>query len=217
MALTTVSDVRLISNITSSEVSDSNITSLISQATKEIMSKINIKVIRERIEYIDNTRENKIDGSNKTYYVKNWKGKYIGDLNLDGTIDTDDVIVYAVDSDGTETKATVSSVTFDEGKFVLSSAYNSSYELYVTYAYTFIDPSTPDPLLGLATAYLVSAYAYLKRDSGIDGSVKFGNVTISQKLSASYGEYYKKYEEIMRKLLSYSELKENWREAYVQI
>jgi len=217
MALTTVSEVRRISNVTSSEVSDSIISNLILEATKELMRKINTKVTRERILYIDNTRENKIDGDNTTYYIKKWYGNYLGDTNLDGTVDTDDITVYAVHDDGTETTATVSSVTYNEGKFVLSSAYSSSYKLFVSYTYTPIDPMTPDALLGLAASYLTSAYAYLKRDAGIDGSVKFGNVTISQKLSAGYGEYMKKYKDIMKEVLGYSTLKSNWREANVQI
>lgn len=203
-ALTSLAKIRLISNISSSEVSDANINSLITEATKEIMSQINVKVIREKVKYIDNTRENKVNGSNTVYYIQNWKGKYLGDYDLSATIDTDDVTVYLVASDGTETTATVSSIDIDDCKITLSSAPASSYKIYITYAYTILDPDTPDPLLGLAATYLTCAYAYLKRDVGVEGMVKFGNVTINQKLSASYGEFYKRYLETIKQINSYA-------------
>ena len=217
MALTTIEQVRLLTNISVDEISDEDLNSLINQATKEIMSKINVNVNREHIQYIDNTRENKIDGSNTTYYVKNWENKYISDRNADGLVDTNDIIVYAVASDGTETKATISSVDYDDGSFTLDSPYDSSYNLYVTYAYSHFDPVTPDPLLELAATYLVASYAYLKRDVGLDGSVKFGNVSINEKLSASYGEFYKRYLEILKQLNKKSALSSNWVESKVKI
>lgn len=217
MALTTVSNIRLLTNITTSQVSDDDLESLISQATKEIMSKINVSITREKIEYIDETRQNDIDGSNKTYYVKNWKGKYIGDKNLDGEVDSDDVTVYVIASDGTETEATVDSVDSSNSYFVLDSAYDGSYELYVDYAYTSFDPVTPDPLLGLAATYLVASYAYLKKDVGKSGKYKFGNVSINEKLSSSYGEYYRRYLDILKKLNNKGSLGSNWRESNVKI
>ena len=193
MALTTTNKVRLMTNLSTTDISDGTLDNLICEATKEIMYSINIKVIREKIKYIDETRENDIDGSNTTYYIKNWKGTFIGDNNLDGDIDTDDIVVHAVDSNGTETTATVSSIDYDDGKFVLSTAYDSSYDLYVSYSYCYYNPYTPDPLLSLAATYLTASYAYLKRDVGMSGSQKFGNVTINSKLSDSYGQYYQRY------------------------
>jgi hypothetical protein len=217
MALTTTAKIRLLTNISTSEVSDADLSSLITEATREIMSSINIKVIREEVDYIDATRENDIDGVNKTYYVRNWKGKFIGDRNFDGTVDTTDITVYAVDSDDKETVATVSTIDYDDGKFTLDTAYDSSYKLYVSYVYTYFDPITPDPLLGLAATYLVSSYAYLKRDVGMSGSQKFGNVTINTKLSDSYGQFYKRYEDIIKKLNSYGNLDSCWIESKVKI
>ncbi len=217
MALTDVNKVRLLTNISTTDVSNEDMCSIIDEATKEIMSQVNVRVVRERIEYIDGTRENDIDGTNTTYYVKNWKGKYISDADFNGYVDDDDITVYAVASDDTETEAAVSSVTSSEGKFVLSTAYNSSYDLYVSYSYTYFDPVTPDPLLGLAATYLAASYAYLKRDAGITGYQRFGNVTINTSLSATYGEYYKKYLDLMKKINSYGGLSSNWKESKVRI
>lgn len=211
-----IDDVRLISKLTTSDISDEDLTDLIAISTKEINKKINIEVIREPVNYIDITRQNKIDGSNTTYYLRNWKGKYLADRNYDGIIDTSDIIVYAVDSNGNEEVATISSVTFDECKFVLSSSYNSTYLLYVTYCWSHWDENTPHQLLSLAAAYLTAANAFLKKDTGVQ-SVRFGNVSIYKKLSGSYSSFYNKYEAILRDLLSFSNLKDSWIEAKVRI
>jgi hypothetical protein len=220
MALTTISDVRLLTNLTTSDISDANVTSLIGLATAEIFTKINIKVVREKIAYIDATRKNDIDGVNKTYYVRNWKGAYLSDSNFDGNVTILDVKVHTVDSNNTETEATISSITYNQGKFVLSNAYDSSYDLYVTYSYCYYDPVTPDPLLKLATTYLVASYSYLKTDAGVS-DIKFGNVRINKQLSSSYGMYYDRYLDIMSKLNSYGSvggnLDSNWIESNVKI
>lgn len=212
-----ISDIRALTNISSTSVSDADLAQMISRSIAEINSELTVKVIRERVEYIDETRENDVDGSNTTYYVKNWKGKYLADFDGDGAVETDDITVYAVASDGTETEATVSSVTANQGKFVLSTAYASSYDLYVTYAYSHVDMDTPDPLVRLAAIYLVSAYAFLNRDAGIGGTIRFGNVDISTKLSDSYGVYYQRYKDTMKRLKAYSNLKDSWRESNVKI
>lgn len=211
-----VDDVRLISKLTTSDISDADLEDIIAGVTKEINKKINIEVIREKIEYIDNTRENDINGVNTTYYVKNWKGKYLADRNYDGEVNTSDVIVYAVNTNGTETEATVSSITTDEGKIVLSTAYNSTYTLYITYCWSHWDEYTPHQFVTLAAMYLSAANAFLKKDTGVQ-SVRFGNVSIYKKLSGSYASFYNKYEAILRDLLSFSTLKDNWEESKVKI
>lgn len=216
MALTTLSDVRLLSNITAAEVSDADMTNIIAEATVELTSKLNVNVIRERIARVDSTRPNDIDGSNTTYYTTNWKGKFLSDRDLDGDIDVSDVIVYVVDSDDDETTATVSSIDFDDSKFVLDTAYDSTNTLYVTYAWSYYDLSTPDPLVNLAATYLAAAYAYLKRDAGVDGIVRFGNVTINQSLSSSYGEYYRKYQQLCSELTKGSVLGKEGEGSWIQ-
>lgn len=217
-ALTTLAKVRLLTNINSNEVSDADITSLITEATKEIFSNINVRVVRERVEYIDNTRENKIDNSNTSFYIQNWRGNYLGDFNLDGAINTSDVKVYLVNSNGIETQATVSSIDIDDCKITLSAAPGTDKTIFITYAYTILDPDTPDQLLNLAATYLSAAYAYLKRDAGLDGTQKVGNVSFTAKLSASYGEFYKRYQDVMKKIRGLSiTTQPAWKESNVKI
>ncbi len=126
MAFTTTAKVRLISNIVIADVSDADVASLITEATALLNGDLNTRIVRERIDFLDNTRENEINGTNTTYYVKNWRDKFIGDSDDDGDVDTSDITVYQVTSAGTETTLTVSSITPNDGKFVLDSAPASS-------------------------------------------------------------------------------------------
>jgi hypothetical protein len=199
MAYTTIAQIRRITNITTADISDTDLTNLITDATAQLNSDINARVIRERVSSIDSTRENKIDGSNTTYYVQNWKGKYVGDMLDAGTVNASSIKVYLVASDGTETEATVSSVTSATGKFVLSSAPSASYTMYVTYEWCYDDPYTPSKRIALACAFLTAAYAYEKLNRGMSPQQVYGNVRFMRDMRAG-NEYYQKYEAIVSKI-----------------
>lgn len=183
-------DLNLATNIGSSDISDADVTLIIAEATIELNRLINVKVDRERVSYLDTTRKNLLDGSNTTFYVRNWKGKYLADMDNDGTVDEDDLIVKQVDSNGTETTLTVSSITHDEGKFVLSSAPSSDVRLYVTYEWCFKDVSTPDNLVKSACVFLTASYCYGKLNIGRAPTLKFGSKTITRDMNSP--EYYHK-------------------------
>lgn len=212
MTYCTYSDVNLLTNLTSSDISNANVTSLIAEATKELNSLINVLVVREEIDYIDSTRENDIDGSNTTYYIKNWKDKFIADMDDDGDVDTSDITVYAVASDDIETTATVSSIDVSNGKFVLSTAYSSDYDLYVTYEWCYRNPYTPDPLIKLACILLTSAYCYAKVNIGRAPQVAFGNTRIYRHID-SFDIYYKRFlnivNQINNQMVDFKESEEN--------
>ena len=99
-----MADFRAITNLTTSCISDADAYDLITMAAYQINGDLNTKVIRERVGYIDITRQNERDGSNTEYYVKKWEGKYLADFNNDSQVTTSDIIVYAVDGDGNETE-----------------------------------------------------------------------------------------------------------------
>lgn len=184
MAYAVFGDLNLLTNITSSDCSDANITSLIAEATAELNRLINVREVREPIDYIDYTRKNSIDSSNTTFYVKNWKGKYLADMDNDGDVDTSDIIVYQVDSNGTETTLTVSSVDHDDGKFVLSSAPTTGVRLYVTYEWCQKDVSTPDRLVKMACIFLTASYIYGKLNIGRSPDQSWGNKSIKRDMNS---------------------------------
>jgi len=199
MVYCTQTEVRLITNLSTSDISDADLTSLITEATKHLNSLINVPVIREEILYLDETRENKIDGSNTTYYIRNWQDKFIGDSDFDGDVDISDITVYAVNSDGTETTPEISSINTTNKSFTLSTALNSNYRLYVSYEWCYRNPSTPDALISLACKFLTASLAYAKINIGRSPSLSFGNQRILRHMD-SFKIYYDKAMEIISEI-----------------
>lgn len=198
-AYCSVNDIRNITNITSSDLTDAQLYDIIKLAMAQLNADINVRVVREWIEFIDNTRKNKVDGINTTYYVKNWKERFIADSDDDGDVGVDDITVYAVYSDGTETEATVSTITPNEGKFILSRAYGSGYKLYVTYKWAYVSESDPHRLVRLACTYLASAYGYSKLNIGKTPQLKYGNVQFYRDME-SFKRLEEKYVSIVNQI-----------------
>lgn len=211
MAFCTATQIRQLTNLSTADISDADLTSIISYATYQINHDISTEVVRERIDYLDDTRQNKRDGSNTTYYVKNWKGKYIADRDDDGDVDTADISVVVVDtstSPSTETTATVSSIDPELGRFVLSTAPDNADQVYVTYKWSYADTETPAPLVKMACILLSAAYAHGKINWGTAPSVQFGNTKIMRHMEA-FDKFYKQYQRIVtqinNKMLSVSD------------
>lgn len=201
MVWASTNDVRLLTGLTESDIDTDDLNSLIDIAQKEVLLQINNKVVRESIQYIDETRQNEIDGINKTYYIKNWKGNFISDYNYDFSVNASDVTMYAVDGNGVESEVSIDTVTYDEGKIVVITAQNNM-DLYITYVYTYFDPVNPDPSIKLATEYLAGAYTYMRINSSQKKQVKFGNVTITNGIGkeSAYNFLFDKYMDIIRQL-----------------
>jgi len=210
MAYTDITAVRLLTNLTTNDISDANVTSIISYATTTLNAEINTDVIRERVLWLDNTRKNEINGVNTVYYTRNWYGKFLGDSDNDGDVDTSDVIVYQVASDGTETTLTVSAVDVDDNKITLSSAPNGV-KLYVTYNWCYKNPST-DNNIKLATTYLTASLIYEKLNRGLSPEQVYGNVRFKRDMMAG-NEYYKKYNQVISRINS--KAAGEWAEAEV--
>jgi hypothetical protein len=201
MEWASTNDVKLLTGLTDNDIDIDDLKSLIGIAQKEVLMQINNKVIRELVQYIDETRQNEIDGTNKTYYIKNWKGNFISDFNYDFSVNASDVTMYSVDGNGNELEVSIDSVTYDEGKIVVTTEQNNV-DLYITYVYTYFDPVNPDPLLKLATEYLAGAYTYMRINSSQKKQVKFGNVTITNGIGkeSAYNFLFDKYMDIIRQL-----------------
>jgi len=189
------SDVRTMTNLITTDISDGHLASLIEYATAQLNHAINSRIIEEVVSSIDATRENKIDGANTTFYVQNSFKWFIGDLNDDGTVDANDLEVYKYASDGTKTTSTVSSVTPSDGKFVLSVAPEPGAKVTVTYSYAPLDEATPHPLIKQACIMLASSLAYTKIDAGKLKHFKIGKLTVARQPEAfqTYFGMYQRY------------------------
>jgi len=193
LAYCTANDVRLIADLTTADIDDTTLTNLIAVATQKLNADVVALVKDERVEYIDEVKTNEIDGSNKTFYTK---FLYLGDRNDDGTVDVNDVEVYQVDSDGTKTTLTVTSVDAKEGKFVLDTA-PSNVKLYVSYG---VCPVPPDSnLLKQACAELTAAYAFGKIDP--QNVMKIGRLTLK---GSSYQFWMSRYYDTLRRIMASS-------------
>ena len=199
MAYVTYTNVRTLTNLSVSDISDNDLTNIIAYATVQLNHDVTTEVIRERIDYIDSTRENKIDGLNTTYYVKNWEGKYISDRDDDGDVDTSDITVVKVASDGTESSVAVATITPNSGKFTVSSAVSSDYTMYVSYKWSYADTSTPGSLVEMACILLSAAYAHSKLNWGSSPSVSFGNTRILRHMDA-FDKFYRQYLKIVNQI-----------------
>jgi len=201
MAYCTYTNVRSITNLDTNDISDEDMTTVIGLATYQLNADINARIVRERIDYIDNTRKNQRNGSNKKYYIQKWKDRYIGDGNGDGTIDVTDITVYQVASDGTETELTVSSIDPDNCNFTLETAPSSEVRIYVTYEWAYISENTPAPLVKLACMYLSAAMAFARINIGKATSVSLGDTSFLRHMD-SYKEFYNKYTEVISQINS---------------
>ena len=207
MAYCVYQDINLMTNIVVADIANADITSLITEATRQVNDALNILVVREPIDFIDNTRSNDIDGTNKTFYVKNWYGKFLADMNNDGEITKDDVIVYQVASDGTETTPTITSVDDDACSVTLETAPTANNNYYITYSYSPVRQITSyvDPRLKLATVFLTAAFCYAKLNIGCSPSVTFGSTRITKDMD-SFSHYYQRYLDIISQINSVEEI-----------
>jgi len=202
MAYCTASDVRAIANLTTSDITDGDLETLISYATTELNSQVNGKVIEEIISYIDNVRQNKINGSNTTFYVSKSYLWYFGDYNNDGTVDENDVIVYEYKNDNTKTQLTVSSI--DEiGELVVATPPASTSYITVTYAYCPISEQQPHTLIKKACMELAAAMAFTKIQARDWDRLSIGKLTISRgRFDRAFDIYYKRYKTTLDEIRS---------------
>jgi hypothetical protein len=197
-----VADMRILAGITLTDYSDAELQDFLKNAQKEVNSKLISKIVREPVYFLDEYRSNKIDGTNKLFFLKHWRGNlgtnYIGDYNYDNKIDTTDLRVTQYDPNTQlESDVTITSIDITNCSFTLTIA-PSNVQLYVSYAYIPLDPVVPTGILKQCVSYLASSYTFI----GTDGFImQFGNVKIQPGQSGGKGkQLYEKYEELFRLL-----------------
>ena len=195
MVFATTEQVRLLTGLSTNAISDSDLEKLISFATSQVNKDISIHKNREYVDYIDNEKDNTVNGSNKTFYVRE---PYIGDMDNDGDVDGSDLYVYTIDSDGVRTEYTVDSVDIKLGKFVLTSAPNET-DMYVEYYSVPVNLNTPDPLVTLATSQLTASFAYLNVNTGSVKSWHVGKISVVK--DSGFETWYLKYKNTVNKIL----------------
>ena len=173
-------DVRTISNLSTSDISDANLNSLITYAAYEINSDIGVTLYTKLGD--SNYFIGDYDGSNKTFALKK---SPLGDLNNDGTVDTSDIEVwYKANTADTYTKmtsgtATIASIDDHEmGKFTFTTSPSLSNDYIVKYMW-FPIPFN-HPLLKRATAELTAYLAFMKSNLKDVTSYRLGKMQVSK-------------------------------------
>lgn len=192
-AYCTADDIRLITNLSSSEISDANITSLISHATLQLNADIQIKWENERALYLNSEKQNTIDGSNRMFYLQHYP---LGDRDDNGTINGNDIFCYALNtSTGVRRQIVVSGIIVDGivkasvlgGPLWLSgasSAPETTESMYFTYFSSPVDMETPHPLVKLACMQLTAALCFTRIDAKKVQSFRVGKIAVMRQSDA---------------------------------
>ncbi len=192
----TVNEVRQLTNLKPSQITDTELSNIIIYAGTQLNADMNIEHEEEEVKYIDYTKENDIDGTNKTFYTRHYP---IGDRNNDFEVTPSDIKVETVDSDGNKQEVSVASLNPKTGEFVLDAAPSSDLKLLVTYCNTNRDVSGPHTLVKLASILLTAAWSHSKLNVGKANRFSMGGLTVTRDNEA-HKEYFKQYTEIITKV-----------------
>jgi hypothetical protein len=189
----TVDEIRQVTNLKTSDVTDTHLATMIEFAGTQVNNDMNIKHIEEPVTYIDEVKQNKTDGVNSTYYTRLFP---IADANNDFRVTVADMEVYQVDGENNKTQLSVTQVNTETGEFKISTAPDTSKKLFVTYSHCqrVIDPV--DTLVKMATIFLTASYAYGKVNIGKAKRFRMGNLTVFRDMD-SWKTYFNHYRTIM--------------------
>lgn len=218
MTYCSVNKVRLVSGLESSDVTDEDIRDLRDEvATSELNEDINQTVRNERVDrQISGAKENSIDGSNTTFYLKKPHQTVLklGDKNDDGVVNGEDLDVYYIDDDDnrvTDVQITVEDV--DEGRFEMVDSDGTALEedvvgkIFADYEAAPVDEDGygndfssegPDMNVETACAQLTAAYCFTNVEATKLKDFSIGDVSINtqsegaQVMRSSYMETIKR-------------------------
>lgn len=194
----TVDDVRTMTNIKSSQVTDTELACMIEYAAANLNTDISIRYNDEKVEYIQSDKSNSIDGTNLSFWVKNFP---FGDRNNDFQLTSSDIEVYSINADGLKTTLTVTQVVGSTGNFRLQSA-PENVDLYVSYVGLTNKNLSIDPahsLVKQACIWLTAAYAYSKLNVGKAPRFRQGPLTVFRDTTA-HKEYMQRYYDTLTKI-----------------
>lgn len=207
MSYCDVNRVRLVSGIDSDDINDADLRKLRDDvATPELNSDVQQVVKNERVRHISGVKENQINGSNKTFYLRELDDSFVqlGDLNDDGVVDTSDVNFVLVDEDNdTRTDLTVVSIDdYDEGEFTVEKSNGDAVKgedgyIEVSYAFSPVSMNDPDARVETACAQLTAAYAFTNIEASKLKNYSIGDVSINRQ-SEGYSIMRARYMETMR-------------------
>lgn len=204
MAIITLAELQTYLGSKASEFTDAELEAIIEEVNSEVQQELNVDIFRECIRYISLTRQNEVDGTNTTFYIRNYIDKWFADKSGDGSVTISDVKIYAIDGEGTETNPTVSSIDNDDRSLTLETA-PEDVTLWIDYSYSFYDMFTPDNRIKILAKYLALSYSYFELELDLIGtSIKMGNQSMSGiNTNSKTAKYRNKYNKLLSELKAY--------------
>ena len=185
-----------VTDICNTQRTTAEITALIGVASARVNRDIQRFVYKEYVTFINDVKWNTNDGSNVTFYTRNWP---LGDYDNDFTVGTTDVHMYSWENN-VETELTVSSITAADGKVVLSSAPSSGAQLYLTYCYIpkhlSVVSGSVSPIIRDATAYLTAWLCQTKIPAELTKSYTLDRLSVV-KTAEDVHRYFLMYQELI--------------------
>ncbi len=197
----TIYDIRnFSSSLPTNKVSDTILYEFIKFANAQINQDIMVEHVDERVMYISKDKKNKVDGVNRTFYVKN---SYLGDYNDDGVIDENDIYIYSINNQGIRTELGVERIDdVRHGQFTLIYAPLRGEKLFVTYRScpVLLYPNVNYMVRNAAVNYVLGL-AYSRTDPGQVKSFRVNKVSVTGESSPSK-KYMTEYRNLVSKIVS---------------
>lgn len=171
--------VRNLTGLTSGEIRDKRIRELRDQiAIPQVNSDLFVTVEKEAVKMYEDSLSNDLSDYDRLYRLQNIfkRDRKLGDLNNDGEISTDDVIVW-YESDGNNSFVDVVEIDSDTGEFAVSED-TPVMDLYANYKHSPVSIDDPEPLLQVACAQLTGAYCFSNIETKKLKNYSIGDVTI---------------------------------------
>lgn len=201
MSYVTIPEIRLLTGLTTTDISNDDLSQLLELAVEFIIKDLTIGVR-------DEEPTGTIDGSNNTFEVANYP---IADVDGDKVAGSLDVTVYqwTIDDDpSTKSSIAVSTVYPRDGKIVVTTAPTTSVKkLSIDYSYTLEKDINWD-LVKMAVSYLTGYIFAIKKFTVIPSSLSRGPVRFRY-FTKPYDEYLNKYLEVMNQIKAKRHIKKN--------
>lgn len=196
--------VRTISGLDNTEIRDAKIQDLRDQvAISRLNDDVQTRVDAEKITSLSSSRQNERDGENKDFFLKEMHNNYrsLGDLNDDGEIDSDDVMVWQI-LDGERTSVEVDQIVDpDAGHFRTVDPVDKNADLYANYRHCPVNASEPNSMLSVACAQLTGAFCFSNIETAKLKDFAIGDVDINTQ-TEGFSIMMDQYTESMRRIVN---------------
>lgn len=173
------------------------ISGIIIHSTAQLNADIQVKWKDEQVGHISAEKENTTNGSNTTFYTRNFP---IGDRTDNGMISGVDVYAYKLDNNSDRSDIIVTTINdADIGKVTLASAPSTSDKLYFTYYSSPVDMVAPHRLVKTACIQLTAALCFTRIDVKKVQSFRVGKVGV-MKQSQAYKVYMDQYYDTINRI-----------------